>query len=340
MNTFMYKLSFVFKKSILTISLIVGLLTILQAQDPYFSQFFLNPVYMNPAYSGTMKVPRFGVQYRNQWPALNKAYTTYFASFDTYLPKMKSGIGILMYQDVQGDGLYTQSSFKAIYSKEIQINLDWKMYGSLSAGAQMNSLDFNRLVFPDGLDAIYGQNQPTNEAVPENSQRIFPDFGAGILAFNGKYFFGLAGDHLSEPNQSLYSEFPIALARKYTAHFEMNLPWYITGHWRKFCTVNPNVIIQSQGNEQNITLGAYANRKGISLGIWTRQTTKKSMDVIVMAGFIGKQFKSAITYDTNIQGVGLRSQGAVEISLSFLLKDPGTKSIFPFYEIPGEWDVR
>jgi hypothetical protein len=130
------------------------------------------------------------------------------------------------------------------------------------------------------------------------------------------------------------------LPAKFTAHFEVNLPWHIPGHWRKFFAFNPNVIIQSQGNEHNITLGVYANRRGFSLGLWNRQTTQKSNDIIAMAGFIGKQFKTAITYDTNLRGVGLRSQGSVEISISFLLKDPGVKSIFPFYEIPGEWDVR
>lgn len=310
------------------------------AQDPYFSQYYMNPTYMNPAYTGSMEVPRFGVQYRNQWPAMNNAYTTYFASFDTYLPTIKSGIGILMYQDVQGDGIYTQSSFKLLYSKEIQINREWKMFGSLSAGAQMNTLHFNQLIFMDGLDPIYGQHLPSSEVFPENNQRIFPDFGAGILFFNEKYFFGLASEHLSEPNQSMYSDYPFALDRKYTAHFEVNIPWHRPGHWRKYCTFNPNMIVQSQGDELNITFGMYANRKNLTLGIWNRQTTKKSIDVILMAGFIGKQFKTAITYDTNLQGVGLRSHGSVELSLSFLLKDPGQKSIFPFYEIPGEWEIR
>lgn len=328
------------KIAVVFTGLLIGCMSKLWAQDPYFSQYYMNPVNMNPAYTGTMKVPRFGVQYRNQWPAMSNAYTTYFAAFDTYLPGISSGIGLLMYQDAQGDGIFTQSSFKVLYSKEILINREWKMYGSLSAGAQMNSLNFNRLIFPDGLDIIYGQYLPSNEPVPENNHTIFPDFGAGILAFNGKYFFGIACDHLSEPNQSMYSAYPIALSRKYTAHLEVNLPWHIPGHLRKFCTFNPNFIVQSQGNEQNITFGLYANRKGFSLGIWNRQTTKKSSDIIAMAGFTGKQLKTALTYDTNIRGVGLGSHGAVEISLSFLLKDPGLKSIFPFYEIPGEWEIR
>jgi len=326
-------------KAILIISLVVGWGT-LRAQDVYFSQFFMNPVYLNPSYAGTMKVPRAGVQYRNQWPGMNKAYTTYFASFDTYLPKINSGIGLLLFNDVQGDGIYTETSFKVAYSKEIRISRTWTMYGSLTAGAQLNSLNFNQLIFADGLDPIYGQHQPSTEVVPDQNNRFFPDFGAGILIFSDKYFFGITGDHLHEPDQSIYSSYNQKLPRKYTTHFEVNLPWYRPGHWRKFCTFNPNFIIQAQGEEQNITYGLYANRRGFSLGIWNRQTTKKSSDVIVMAGFIGKQLKTAITYDVNLKGVGLRSHGAVEISISYLLKNPGKKSIFPFYEIPGEWDIR
>lgn len=328
------------KKYILIISVILGFQNILQAQDPYFSQFFMNPVYLNPSYAGSMKVPRAGVQYRNQWPGMNNAYTTYFASFDTYLPKINSGIGVLLYNDVQGNGIYTETSFKFIYSKEIRLSKEWTMYGSITAGAQMNSLNSGQLIFPDGLDAINGQHQPSAELLPDNNNRIFPDFGSGILLFNDKYFFGLAADHLSTPDRSIYSDYSNKLTRKYTAHFEINVPWYKRGHWRKLCTLNPNFIIQSQGKEQNITYGAYGNRKGFSLGLWNRLTTQKSSDMIVMVGFLGKQLKSAITYDVNIKGVGLRSHGSIEISIAFLLRDPGKKSIFPFYEIPGEWDIR
>lgn len=328
------------KKTILLISLTFGLFAILQAQDVYFSQFFMNPVYLNPSYAGTMKVPRAGVQYRNQWPEFDKAYATYFASFDTYLPTISSGIGFLLFNDVQGNGMYIETSFKFIYSKAIRINREWTMYGSITAGAQINSLNFNRLIFSDGLDPIYGQHLPTAEMPPDNNNRLFPDFGTGILVFNNKYFFGLSAEHLHEPDQSIYSDYSHALPRKYTLHFEVNLQWFHPGQWRKFLKLNPNFVIQSQGSEQNITYGIYANRKGISLGIWNRQTTHKSNDMIVMAGFIGKQMKTAISYDFNLHGVGLRSHGAIEFSISYLLKDPGKKSIFPFYEIPGEWDIR
>lgn len=328
------------KTTILIFGLNIGLNLTVFAQDAYFSQFFMNPVFMNSAYAGTMKVPRAGVQYRNQWPGLNNAYTTYFASFDTYFPAITSGVGLVLFNDIQGSGIYTETSFKFIYSKEIKLNREWTMFASLSAGAQINSLNFSRLIFFDGLDPIFGQHQPTAEKVPDNNNRIFPDFGTGILVFNSKFFFGLSADHLHKPDQSIYSDFSQKLPRKFTGHIEVNLPWYKPGHWRKFCTFNPNVIIQSQGKEHNVNLGVYANRKGFSLGVWTRQTTRKSTDMIVMAGFIGKQLKTAVTYDANLRGVGLRSNGAIEISMSYLLKYPGLKSIFPFYEIPGEWEIQ
>jgi len=328
------------KKTILLITLSGGIFSALQAQDVYFSQFFMNPVYLNPSYAGTMKVPRAGVQYRDQWPGMDKAYSTYFASFDTYIPKISSGIGLLLFNDVQGNGLYTETCFKFIYSKEIRINREWTMYGSITAGAQVNSLNFNRLIFSDGIDPTNGQLLPSAETPPDNNNHMFPDFGTGVLVFNDQYFFGISAEHLAEPDQSLYSDYSHALPRKYMMHLEVNLPWFLSGHWRKFCKLNPNFIIQSQGKEQNITYGIYANRKGISLGLWNRLTTHKSSDLILMAGFIGKELKTAISYDMNLYGIGLQSHGAIEISISYTLKDPGKKSIFPFYEIPGEWDIR
>ena len=45
-------------------------------QDPIFTQFYSNPIYLNPAFSGTNKCPRFVMNYRNQWPAFPGAFIT------------------------------------------------------------------------------------------------------------------------------------------------------------------------------------------------------------------------------------------------------------------------
>ncbi|MEY4602756.1 MAG: hypothetical protein RIT43_48, partial [Bacteroidota bacterium] len=40
------------------------------AQDPTFTQFYANPLYLNPAFAGSHGCPRFALNYRNEWPQL------------------------------------------------------------------------------------------------------------------------------------------------------------------------------------------------------------------------------------------------------------------------------
>ncbi|HRX13148.1 MAG TPA: type IX secretion system membrane protein PorP/SprF, partial [Draconibacterium sp.] len=47
------------------------------SQDVSFSQFFANPLHLNPAFSGSVGIPRIALQYRNQWHGFNNAFTTY-----------------------------------------------------------------------------------------------------------------------------------------------------------------------------------------------------------------------------------------------------------------------
>jgi len=55
------------------------------AQDPGYSQFFANPVYLNPAFAGTTELPRVAMNYRNQWPQKGATFTTYFLSYNQLL---------------------------------------------------------------------------------------------------------------------------------------------------------------------------------------------------------------------------------------------------------------
>ena len=55
-----------------------------KAQDPAFSQFFANPLYLNPAMAGTDICPRLSLNHRNQWPGIGKTYVTYSASYDQF----------------------------------------------------------------------------------------------------------------------------------------------------------------------------------------------------------------------------------------------------------------
>ena len=70
-----------FLTSIVTFSISVSSF----AQDPTFTQFYSNPVYLNPALAGSYGCPRISMNYRNEWPQLTGNYVTYSAAYDLSL---------------------------------------------------------------------------------------------------------------------------------------------------------------------------------------------------------------------------------------------------------------
>ena len=46
------------------------------AQDPEFTQFYANKLYLNPAFAGSHNCPRIVMNYRNQWPAITGNFVT------------------------------------------------------------------------------------------------------------------------------------------------------------------------------------------------------------------------------------------------------------------------
>src|ERR671926_1161622 len=99
------------KKLICTVSICVWLGFGATAQDPNFSQFFASPLTLNPALTGKFNGDlRVAGNYRNQWPTINNAYTTYTLSADGGILKSRIpefdqfGIGIMAFSDKSGNG--------------------------------------------------------------------------------------------------------------------------------------------------------------------------------------------------------------------------------------------
>src|SRR3954462_7934254 len=77
-----------------------------EAQDPHFSQFFASPLTLNPALTGKFDGSiRVAGNYRNQWPTINRAFTTSTVSVDFpslakhIAPNDTWGVGVMGYSD-------------------------------------------------------------------------------------------------------------------------------------------------------------------------------------------------------------------------------------------------
>ncbi|MBK9190925.1 MAG: type IX secretion system membrane protein PorP/SprF [Crocinitomicaceae bacterium] len=71
-------------------------------QDPEFTQFYANPIYLNPALAGTHGCPRLNMNHRNQWPSLTGAFITNSISYDQYVNAMQGGVAIMLTNDMAG----------------------------------------------------------------------------------------------------------------------------------------------------------------------------------------------------------------------------------------------
>ena len=75
------------RKIFTLLTFVLGLVTITQAQEPQYSQFYAAPLYLNPAFTGNTEGTRFAAIYRNQWPAVSGTFQSVSASLDLNLER-------------------------------------------------------------------------------------------------------------------------------------------------------------------------------------------------------------------------------------------------------------
>ena len=310
--------------------------TLGNAQDVSFSQFYTNPLYLNPAFAGTIGVPRVALQYRNQWHAFDNAFNTYSAAMDMPVEKLRGGIGFNFINDAQANGALNTYQANAAYAVNIQLSEHYWLNGGIQAGYHQNSLNVDDLIFADNLDPITGNTGVSGEVgLITDPNHSYVDFSTGVLVYSQKLFFGLAAHHLNEPNQSFVSgsDTDAKLDRKYTAHLGARLPVFLHGHRRKKFDVSPQLILQSQGKFQQINYGLFAAKRGLATGVWFRQNIGLQYDaVIFLVGFVRKKWQLTYTYDMTVSGLGGDSGGTSEISLVFLLREMKKGKTLPFFD--------
>ncbi|MFW6226903.1 MAG: type IX secretion system membrane protein PorP/SprF [Bacteroidota bacterium] len=307
----------------------------LQAQDPHFSQFYANPLYLNPAFAGSNICPRLSINYRNQWPAISGAYVNYSAGYDQYFEDIAGGIGLLATTDRSGEGVLTSSNFSFMYAVRLKVSRTFNINAGLQASYFQKSVDWNKLTFGDQIDPKWGFVNQTSEpgGAYESSGA---DFAAGILGYTEELYIGFAAHHLTQPDEGFknYSELPI----KFTAHAGFNINLAGPGHRRHRPgdpILSPNIMFQQQGQFHQINYGMYLNMKPMIFGLWYRQFVEGSDALIVLAGFEYKSFKFGYSFDLTVSELDMASGGAHEVSVGFKFNCPPNKRRLRAIECPS-----
>lgn len=167
-----------FMKSIVASALIFVSYCSPAQQDPLYSQYFNNPMLINPAFAGGNERLYAGVAYRSQWAGIEGGPKTINANGHIALVDNKVGVGVLLVQDQIGDIKNTQ--YGAVGAYHIKLSGDTKFSFGMQMGATQFSTDPNavRVQNPDPLFAQFNETKFS--------------MGAGALLQNEKYTLSLS----------------------------------------------------------------------------------------------------------------------------------------------------
>lgn len=281
-----------------------------KGQDPQFTQFYANPLYLNPAFAGTAYCPRVHLNYRNQWPSIPGSFVTYNASYDQYVRGLSGGVGGYFMSDVAGKGSLTTNRIALMYSYSQALSRTLSINFALEAAWFQKSISWDKLTFGDQIDPRRGFIYTSND-VQRGGNVNKADFSAGMLLYSDVFFVGFAANHLTMPNESLIlseSRLPI----KWTAHAGVSIK---AGPVNKKddIVISPNILFQRQGDFQQINLGLYAKKGPVLFGVWYRFTDA----FILLLGIELENLKFGYSYDLTTSELTTATGGSHEVSVSY-----------------------
>ncbi|NQU54248.1 MAG: type IX secretion system membrane protein PorP/SprF [Bacteroidetes bacterium] len=294
-------------------------------QDPGFSQFFANPLYLNPAFTGTTELPRTVINYRNQWPQKGATYTTYSLSYDQLSKKMNTGFGIQMFHDKELNNIINTTSSAFSYSYHFKLNEQSFMTLGLQGGMVLKQFNSNSLIFPSEIDQLSGVISGIAPIVYSDEKKIYPDFAVGAVGQHNEIFWGASIHHLTQPNESiLEGDQKGNLPMKVTIHGGARSRKLHHGLLSREFTLSPNIIYQQQGSFKQLNLGIYMIEKSFLFGGWYRNNIDiRPNAVIALIGFAREKFQFGYSFDYTLSKLSNYSHGSHEISLTFFMGRKG-----------------
>lgn len=298
-------------------------------QDPGFSQFFANPLYLNPALSGTTELPRTVLNYRNQWPQKGSTFTTYAISFDQLSKKMNTGYGIQIYHDKELNNIINSSSAAFSYSYHLKINQFSFITMGLQAGIVLKQFNANNLIFPSGIDQLSGAISGTTLNQYSSENKTYPDFSVGVVGQHNEFFGGVSVHHLTQPDESIIEgDQKGKLPMKITVHGGARSRKFHHGLLSREFTFSPNIIYQQQGSFKQLNMGIYLIEKSFQFGAWYRNNLDIRPDAIIaLVGFAREKFQFGYSFDFTLSQLSNYSHGSHEVSLTFFFGQKSGKII-------------
>ncbi len=166
---------------------VIGATTLSAQTDAMFTKYTFNSLVYNPAYAGYYDHMYISALYRNQWTGVDEAPVTQTLTLHTPLKNNRVGVGFHILNDAIGPIEETRAF--AAYSYKIPLGGDKKLAIGIQGGASFRRGDRNKITLENQAD-------PSFSDIGDNL--LLPNFGAGIMYYTNKFYFGVSSPSLIE----------------------------------------------------------------------------------------------------------------------------------------------
>jgi type IX secretion system PorP/SprF family membrane protein len=341
-------------KKVLQTLLLTIIIFRISAQDPHLSQYYMAPLYLNPALTGAFDGNyRLNGLFRGQWGSVlqNEAvpmYRTYTFSADFRTDRGFAkgdafGFGASFLGDQAGEAKfgYNVGGISVAYHKSL--NGRHTNYLALGFSSQIydQTFDNSNLQWGSQWDFTTGSYNPNinpNEAIVDN-KKLYWDINAGLLWYmkigrKTDIYLGASAYHLNQPGVSLYGSSAVKLNIKYVGTGGITFPMGGRFYFQpKFIVMDQGQSIetmftgevkilfdQREPDNGNFRFGAMLRMVG---GDPNAPWTDNRLDpesVVLTTGVEWNHINLGVAYDINVSSLlsATQSRGAFEVGLSYV----------------------
>lgn len=292
----------VMKKINLILVLLFAILTlqVKAQQDPQFTQYFDNALFVNPAYAGSTGMLSALSIHREQWVGFEGRPSSTTLSIHSPLSYESVGLGLTAVRDVIGP--LSQTMFYGDFSYSLKLTKKSKLALGLKAGLNLINSETSTLNTTEAGD----QNLMNNMR-----NRINPNFGFGMYYHSPRFFAGISTPKLIE--QSIDGTSTNKEKRHYFAIIGAVIP--VSKEWK----IRPTSQVKAtSGAPMSIDFsaaGIYSDK------LWIGTMYRLNAAYGVFSQYqINPQFRIGLATDFSATQVRKYNYGTFEVMLSYDFK--------------------
>jgi len=321
-------------RTILTCILLTTCLTGIAQVDPHFSQYFIQPMNLNPALTGAIEGDyRVSAVWRNQY---ENTFSTKGISGEAVTGKnLNIGVNLLNQSSSDGSYNYTNAYLSLAYTG-IRFSNHYFVMG-MQAGFLNRRFNAAKLQFGDQwVSGVGFEHSNTTSEVLARSSVFDIDAGAGIVYYDAtpdkkiNLFGGFSAFHISQPKDP----FVAGNTEKQTLPIRYSVHAGARIIINEYFNIVPNILYMRQGNNEEKMAGAYLQVNASEKTDLMFGANVRFNDAIApFAGVYYKGLTIGMSYDTGFSSKDALNinRNSLEISVSYTWWRKKTMETKPFY---------